>query len=502
MTQANPFLWGVSCSTYQHEGGFNQPGQPLNNWYEWEKTGKVETTGRSVDFWNRYEEDFERANSIGLNSFRLGLSWSRLQPCFDPDSQTEPPFDDAAIHHYAKILISARQRGLEPLITLHHFDHPHWLGLDAWLQPETLDRFLRYIEKVIPALNHQLLEAGQKPIRWFITINEPNMLTLATYLVGVFPGHHPVSLTKAEKSLQNMLIAHVRAYRLLHSLYQQNVHWGKPMVSFNNYTSDLYWMDQALMDVMLAPSSGVPQSEIPQWLYERFQSYREAFRQADLPFYRGIAYWLSLGLKGLHNLIGHHLIRRHSYHALFQVLYERPEEKPLDYIAFDYYDPFVGHSLRWPRLEEWLTPQRNLHSWFLNNLSSKTWHWRILPQGLCFFVTHYAEVYPDLPLVIAENGMAHMRPRFQDIPWRHDGMTRSDFLTQHIPVIQSLRKLGYPLEGYFHWSLTDNYEWGSYAARFGLYEVDLEHDSLERLAVNALGDNPAQTLSELIRESN
>jgi beta-glucosidase len=58
--------------------------------------------------------------------------------------------------------------------------------------------------------------------------------------------------------------------------------------------------------------------------------------------------------------------------------------------------------------------------------------------------------------------------------------------------------MGYPLEGYFHWSLTDNYEWGSYHARFGLYEVDFEDPALQRQPLNSLGDNPAQTLADLI----
>jgi beta-glucosidase len=498
MNPTHSFLWGVSTSAYQHEGGFNQPGQPLNNWYEWEKTGKVETTGRSVDFWNRYEEDFQNARSIGLTAFRLGLSWSRLQPSFNPAQTVEPPFDQQALHHYAQILISARQHGLEPLLTLHHFEHPHWLGWDAWLNPQITDFFLKFVQKVVPELNRLLLASGQAPLKWFITLNEPNMLALVTYALGVFPSKYPFHFPKAERALQHMLITHIKTYRLLHSLYQKNTEWGTPMVTFNNYTSDLYWMDQALMDLMLAPSYQVKKEDLLDWLYERFQNYRENFRQADLPFEKGIVYWLGLGFKALNNLIGHHVIRRKTFLPLIETLYERPEERALDYIAFDYYDPFVGHVLRLPRWEEWLSPPRSFHSWLVDHLASKTWDWRILPQGLHFFITHYAQAYPGLPLVIAENGMSYRRPEFKNVPWRHDGLTRSDFLRQHVPVVQELKKMGYPLEGYFHWSLTDNYEWGSYHARFGLYEVDFEDPALQRQPLNSLGDNPAQTLADLI----
>ncbi|MDZ4788853.1 MAG: family 1 glycosylhydrolase [Blastochloris sp.] len=499
MSQSSPFFWGVSTSGYQHEGGFNQTGNPLNNWYEWERDGKVETSGRSIDFWNRYEEDFQRCQAMGLNSFRLGIAWSRVQPSICSDSTEEPDFDEEAINHYGKILLCARQHGLEPLITLHHFTTPHWLGPDAWLKPETINLFLKYVTKVVPALNSFLLKAGEKPLRWFITINEPNMLVTATYLMGTFPTHYPFRLGKARQALQHLLTAHVRAYRLLHELYEQNLELGQPMVTFNNYTSDLYWLDQALMDIMLAPEKGVAREDVPDWLYDRCQTYRENFRQADLPFRRGPAYWLGILVKGIQYIVGPLVIRDMGFKELLKVIYESPEGKCMDYIAFDYYDPFAGHSFRWPQWEEWGTPQRSIHAWMVNHLTAKTWDWRMLPQGLHFFVTHYSEAYAGLPLVIAENGMAHLRSHFKEKPWRRDGLTRSDFLRLHIPEVIKLTKEGYPLIGYFYWSLTDNYEWGSYAARFGLYEVDLQHESLERLELTTLGDNPSQTLAELIK---
>ena len=104
------FLWGVATSPYQHEGGYNGEGQPRNNWYEWEASGRVERSGRAVDFWNRYEEDFDRAEMMGLTSYRLGIEWVRLQP-----EGPQQELDGAALDRYAQMIVSLRRRHLEPL---------------------------------------------------------------------------------------------------------------------------------------------------------------------------------------------------------------------------------------------------------------------------------------------------------------------------------------------------------------------------------------------------
>src|SRR5687767_5256243 len=134
-----PFLWGVATSAYQAEGGYNGPGEPLTNWRLAEKRGDVAMVGQSADFWNRFEEDFARCQRMGLNAFRMGIEWSRVQPLRVPSGEPvprvvqpvtgtaeRPPFDFAALDHYARMLTSARAHGLEPVVTWHHFIHPAW----------------------------------------------------------------------------------------------------------------------------------------------------------------------------------------------------------------------------------------------------------------------------------------------------------------------------------------------------------------------------------------
>ena len=209
-----PFLWGVAISAYQAEGGYNGAQEPQTNWAEAEKSGKVTSLGQSADFWRRYEEDFDRCRALGLNAFRLGLEWSRIQPSRDDQSAIPPPFDAAALDHYVAILTACLARGLEPIVTLHHFVHPAWLGADAWLDETTPQRFADYVKTAVSHVNERL----PRPIQWFITINEPNMLVLNSYLGRQFPAQARGGVTTMMRAYNHLLRAHVLAYNSLHDL--------------------------------------------------------------------------------------------------------------------------------------------------------------------------------------------------------------------------------------------------------------------------------------------
>jgi beta-glucosidase len=245
--QGLSFLWGVASSGYQSEGGFNGPGQPCNNWAEAERSGRVQATGVASDFWTRYEEDFERCRAMGLNAFRLGIEWARVQPVRECEPGDPPPFDDAAIDAYADRIAACRRYGLEPVVTLHHFTHPAWLGLGAWLNDATVGHFGDYVGHVVRQINQRLVEVHQTdPVRIFITVNEPNILIQNTCLVPHFPGAGrgwPCAVAK----LNHLLAAHIRAYNRIHDCYVEHG-WPTPRVSLNTFCSELYWADQIIWD--------------------------------------------------------------------------------------------------------------------------------------------------------------------------------------------------------------------------------------------------------------
>ena len=124
MENTTPFLIGVATSGYQSEGGYNGP---------------------------RYRADFALARGMGLNAFRLSIEWSRVQPSFTNTPGRAPAFDGEAVDAYADRVAACRAEGLEPVVTLHHFTHPAWLGVDAWLDDTTPEAFQRFVQYTLEA---------------------------------------------------------------------------------------------------------------------------------------------------------------------------------------------------------------------------------------------------------------------------------------------------------------------------------------------------------------
>jgi beta-glucosidase/6-phospho-beta-glucosidase/beta-galactosidase len=454
------FLWGVSTSGYQSEGGYNGDGQPRNNWAEAEREGRVHRTGRAAEFWERYEEDFARARGMGCAAFRLGIEWPRVQPSCAPGRLDEPPpFDEVALDAYADRIAACRKAGLEPVVTLQHFTHPEWLGADAWLDDATVGRFAVYVARTVERVNCRLVEA------------------------------HGLA------AVNRLLAAHIRAYNAIHDLYAARG-WAAPMVTTNTFCSDLYWSDQLLMDVLSMRERG--QTDIAAVFRAGVAGLNRAVRRAGLPFQRGVFVWLG---RLLHRVVDWMAPRFYFTPEAFEFVLAELEKSPrarvFDYVGLDYYDPFAGHMFRPPSFADLEFPTRSLRAWLMDGMTSKWWDWRLLPEGLHFFCERAARLY-GRPVLIAENGMAlRRRPDNSGLSHRRDKQTRSDFLRRHVAEVVRLRKGGCPLIGYLHWSLTDNYEWGSYTPRFGLFTLDYTRDA-ERRVEDHLGDRPSETYARLI----
>lgn len=497
MDHQKDFLWGVAISAYQSEGGYNRAGEPHTNWALAEQRGDVDPLGDSTRFFAHYEEDLRRCLDLGLNAFRMSIEWSRIQPAWVTGRNAPPPFDQDALQQYGKILASCRDLGIEPIVTLHHFVHPAWLGTDPWLEGEVQDLFADFVKEVVWGINTFLLAMGHDPIRYFITINEPNMLVMSTYLGDQFPTEAKRGLESASSALASLIQAHVRAYNLIHDLYESE-EWGPVMVSFNNYTSDVYWLDKFLTDVVMLRECKVPRSRVHAYLLSKALdlnhqvSHFEAKHMGRFSrFIGGLVRWGA-------SLLGRKGIQSSSFRALLEVVYDSPREVMIDYIAYDYYDPFCAHSFQLPSLSQlWKTPAHPFDG-FRNSLFSKWWDWRILPEGLRFFSELLAESYPGKPLLIAENGMAHRRDHDNQSQMRADGMMRSEFIRLHAGEVVELVRRGLPLKGYMYWSLFDNYEWGTYSARFGLFSLDYQ-ESTERCVEDHWGDRPSEVYADIIR---
>jgi beta-glucosidase len=191
------FLWGASTSSHQVEG--NNTG---NDWWAWEQAGKVaEPSGAACDHYRRFEGDFELARSLNHNAHRFSLEWSRIEP-------EEGRFSEEALRHYSDVIDALLERGIEPVMTAHHYTLPLWLAEEGgWESPKIEDYFSRYIEKVADAYGSR--------VRWWITLNEPVVHTFKSYIIGQWPPGKE-SYPSAFKVVRHMMRAHVKAYHVIH----------------------------------------------------------------------------------------------------------------------------------------------------------------------------------------------------------------------------------------------------------------------------------------------
>lgn len=492
------FLWGVASSGYQCEGGYNGPGQPQNNWTEVETGGRMMSTGGATDFWNRYEEDLDRCQKMGLNAFRLSIEWPRVQPSTSREKAPPPDFDLAAIDGYADRIAACRKHGLEPVVTLQHFTHPAWLGVDAWLDDETPALFEKYVALTVARVNRRLIEThGQAPIHWFVTLNEPNMLILNTYLHRHFPGGGQRGIAVGVAAYNRLLAAHVLAYNAIHDIYEAEK-WATPMVTMNTFCSDVYWSEKMLLDLLCARERGITRTGLEKYFLDHSNKLHRTLIAADLPLQSDPFVWIGRALHWLTNLVAPRYATAEAYGFFLDVLDRSKRERVLDYLGLDYYDPFTGHLFRPPSFADIEFKNKSVQGRLMDSLSRKWWDWHILPEGLHVFCKFYAADY-QRGILIAENGMALRRKFDNSVSGpRRDRVTRSEFLNAHVAQVRRLVDEGVPMLGYMHWSITDNYEWGSYTPRFGLFTIDYA-DGARRLETDHLGDTPSETYARLIK---
>ncbi len=253
-------------------------------------------------------------------------------------------------------------------------------------------------------------------------------------------------------------------------------------------------MDQGWLDLLFAHARGIPRARVFPYLWEQAWIMDEAFRREKLPIRPAPPRWAGQLLKGLHHLVTYAYSFDEPWGRLLDLIYETPEV-PLDYVAIDYYDPSsptpsagpiggTSSSARTTPLPG--TAPSRTGSWRGSRTSggtgascpraspssSATWSGSTSPSS------SPRTAWPPRSVAGRNHG-------------RRDNLLRSEYLRQHVGVVKKLRGEGWPLIGYLHWSLVDNYEWGSYAPRFGLYSIDRE-------AVDYRGDNPSRTYAQEI----
>ncbi len=194
------FLWGSATAAHQVEGNNTN-----NQWWKWEQEGHtLDKSGLACDWWGgRWREDFDRAAEGHQNAQRISVEWSRIQP--EPDK-----WDEDALEKYRAMLRGLHERGMTPMVTLHHFTDPLWLAeRGGWETQAVVPLFERFVRKTVEALKEYCT--------LWCTINEPNGYALVGYAEGSFPpGRNDIRL--AFRVMANMVRGHAAAYRAIHEI--------------------------------------------------------------------------------------------------------------------------------------------------------------------------------------------------------------------------------------------------------------------------------------------
>lgn len=440
------FRFGVATAGFQVEGHTNGPGEPRNNWYGWELDGRVEPSGIALDFWHRAEDHLDRALAAGCDGFRLSVEWARCEP-------SEGELDEAAFARYAAIVDACHARALEPLVTLHHFTHPWWLGERFWLDLDAPERFAAWAATAVDRL-------GDRATHW-VTSNEVNILALSSFLLGVHPPGGRVQVGDTVRALDHLLAGHVLAYAEVRARQPDAV------VATNTFTFSVYELDRLLNDVLTARLHGVARDDLRAWLAERRAIYHatvEPHTGKERFFRRWAARAIPLD---------------QALPRTVAAVYDSPHLCTLDVTQLDHYAPGVTGHVGWPGRR---------------TAGGRTWDpagplWDDEPDPEAFKTFAAANVAPGRDLWIVENGLCNRVRNGRSWP-RRDGWTRPRYLRAHLAAVVDLIDGGVPVGGYYHWSLADNYEWGSYEPRFGLYGIDRER-GVRWSAHDAMGHDAA-----------
>ena len=395
------FLWGTATSSHQVEGNNSN-----NQWWAWEQQpGRIwhgDRSGLACDWWRHAEADFDRAAALGQNSHRLSLEWSRIEP-------QEGVFDDAALARYRQMLQSLHERGLQPMVTLHHFTNPLWLvERGEWENPQVVPHFQRYTARVVEAL-------GDLVTLW-CTVNEPAIYALLSYLRGRFPpGQHDPGA--AFGVLANVLRGHAAAYHTIHRLRSDaRVGLVKAVRGFEPAN----------------PAS--PLDRLIAGLQDRFFN--------DVSLLAARDGWLRFPLA--------RLPRRHL-----------PLANSLDFVGVNYYTRgLVAFDIR--RAREAFGHESFRPGAELSDSGQLGPYSEIYPEGLYHALHKVAAL--GKPIMVTENGLPDA-----------DDDQRPRFLLTHLAQVHRALEEGLPIEGYYHWTLLDNFEWAEgWGLRFGLIEMDPE----------------------------
>ena len=414
------FLWGTATSAYQVEGSPLADGAGPSIWQRFSHTPNLVLDGATgdlaCDHYRRYLDDVALMRNLGTNAYRFSVSWSRVLP----DGRGK--VNAAGLDFYDRLVDALLEQGIEPMVTLYHWDLPAALDdLGGWLNPEVAKWFADYASVMVRKLDGR--------VKMWATINEPWVITDGGYLYGALaPGHR--SRFEAPIASHNLLRAHaeaVKAYRAE----------GRHRVGIVVNLEPKY------------PASDNPDD-------------RAAAARADA--YMNRQYLDPIFLGRYPDELG----------AIFGEAWPRwaaeevaPLRQRIDFLGVNYYTRSVTRFDR----DAWLLQAAAVRQ---KRATYTETGWEVFAPGLTDTLVWVKQRYGNPPTYVTENGAAFFDPPALDDHRLADPL-RVDYLRKHIAAVHAAMTQGADVRGYFVWSLLDNFEWSlGYSKRFGIVHVDFE----------------------------
>ncbi|KAK2434383.1 cyanogenic beta-glucosidase [Trifolium repens] len=452
------FVFGTASSAFQYEGAVKEDGRGPSVWDTFSHTfGKVTDFSNAdvaVDEYHRYEEDIQLMKDLGMDAYRFSISWSRIFP------NGSGAINQAGIDHYNKFINALLANGIEPYVTLYHWDLPQALEdkYKGWLSTDIVKDFATYAETCFQKF-------GDRVKHW-ITFNEPHTFTTQGYDVGLqAPGRCSIllhlfcragnSATEPYIVAHNVLLTHAAVADIYRKKYK-NTQGGSLGIAF-----DVIWYEPATNtqeDIEAAQRAQDFQlgwfldplmfGDYPSSMRSRVGNRLPKFSPSEAALVKG-----SLDFVGINHYTTFYA-RNNSTNVIGTLLHDSIADSGAITL------PFNGTKA-------------------IAERANSIWLY-IVPQSMRTLMNYVKQKYGNPPVFITENGMDDANSIF--IP-KKDALKdekRIRYYSGYLSYLQEAIKDGCNVKGYFAWSLLDNWEWAAgYSSRFGLYFVDYR-DNLKR----------------------
>ena len=422
------FVWGVASSAYQVEGRDPEDGCGKNIWDTFTEEGRIldgKNAYTACDHMHRYKEDYKLMKLLGIKAYRFSMSWARILP------EGTGKVNEKAIAMYRDMILSMKENGIEPYITMYHWEFPQALqDKGGWLNEDVIQWFGEYA-KVVAENFSDICE-------YFITLNEPECFVGLGHLSGV---HAP-----------GLKLPYKDVFQIAHNALRAH---GQAVINLRKYAC-------RPIKVGYAPTCGMayPATDSPEDI--------EAARKTLFGFHQPMDNW-TWNVAWFNDPV---FLGRYPEEGLKKFAEYLPEitdedmkliSQPLDFMGQNIYN---GYMMRQGRDGEPEYVDREAGA------AKTAAGWPVTPECFYYGVKFLYERY-HLPLYITENGMSCHDDVSLD--GRVHDPNRQNFLDLYISALQRANDDGADVRGYFLWTFLDNFEWDKgYTERFGIVYVDFK----------------------------